>query len=164
MNLRKEDRYEISSKRSTWNNFCHPSSRRNDDSTFSFLESPTHQFSYPGSFDVMLVAADSNNCVDSTEHTINIFYEFLLYTPTSFTPNGDGDNDILLPKGYRMNKYRSYQFIIYNRWGEEVFSTDKIGEGWDGANAKADVFTWVIILTDEMGAIRKKVGEVTLIR
>ena len=63
-----------------------------------------------------------------------------------------------------MNKYQSYQFIIYNRWGQEVFSTDKIGEGWDGANAKTDVFTWVIILTDEMGAIRKKAGEVTLIR
>jgi len=135
-----------------------------DDSTFSFLENPTHEFTSPGSFDVMLVAIDSNNCVDSTEYTINIFYEFLLYTPNSFTPNGDGDNDIFIPKGYRMNKYQSYQFIIYNRWGEEVFSTDKIGEGWDGINAKSDVFKWAIILTDEMGVIRKKVGEVTLVR
>jgi len=135
-----------------------------DDTTFSFFENPTHEFTYPGSFDVMLVAADSNSCVDSTEHTINIFYEFLLYTPNSFTPNGDGDNDVFLPKGFRMNKCQSYQFIIYNRWGEEVFTTNTIGEGWDGIDAKSDVFTWVIILTDEMGAIRKKVGEVTLIR
>ena len=135
-----------------------------DDSTFSFLENPTHEFTYPGSFDVMLVASDSNNCIDSVTHIINIFYELLLYTPTSFTPNEDGDNDIFLPKGYRMNKYQSYQFIIYNRWGQEIFYTDRIGEGWDGANAKSDVFTWVIILTDEMGAIRKKSGEVTLIR
>ena len=135
-----------------------------DDSTFSFLENPTHEFNYPGSFDVMLVAVDSNNCVDSIEHTINIFYEFLLYTPSSFTPNGDGDNDIFLPKGYRMNKYQSYQFIVYNKWGEIVFTTDKITEGWDGANFKSDVFTWVIVIKDEMGAIRKKVGEVTLIK
>ena len=135
-----------------------------DDSTFSLLENPTHHFSYPGSFDVMLVAVDSNNCVDSTEHTVNIFYEFLFYTPNSFTPNGDGDNDIFLPKGYRMNKYQSYQFIIYDRWGQEMFSTDKIGKGWNGANAKADIFSWIIILTDEMGAIRKKAGEVTLVR
>ncbi len=135
-----------------------------DDSTFSFLENPTHEFSYPGSFDVMLVAADSNNCVDSTEHTINIFYEFLLYMPNSFTPNGDGNNDVFLPKGYRMNNYHSYQFIIYNKWGEAVFTTEKITEGWDGADSKSDLFTWVIIIKDEMGAIRKKVGEVSLIK
>lgn len=135
-----------------------------DDSTFSFLENPTHQFSFPGSFDVMLVAADSNNCVDSTQHTINIFYELLLYTPNSFTPNGDGDNDVFLPKGYRMNKYQSYQFIIYNKWGEEIFTTDKIEEGWAGEDAKTDVFTWVIIVTDEMGTVHKKAGNVTLVR
>jgi gliding motility-associated-like protein len=135
-----------------------------DDSTFSFLESPTHEFTYPGSFDVMLVAADSNNCTDSIEHTINIYYELLLYTPNSFTPNGDGDNDVFLPMGFRMNKYQNYQFTIFNKWGEIIFSTDKTAEGWDGANAKADVFTWVVTLTDEMGAIRKKVGQVMLIR
>jgi len=135
-----------------------------DDSTFSFLESPTHEFTYPGSFDVMLVAADSNNCTDSIEHTINIYYELLLYTPNSFTPNGDGDNDVFLPMGFRMNKYQNYQFTIFNKWGEIIFSTDKTAEGWDGANAKANVFTWVVTLTDEMGAIRKKVGQVMLIR
>ena len=112
----------------------------------------------------MLVAADNNNCVDSMAHTINIYYELLLYLPNSFTQNRDGDNDIFLPKGYRMNKYKNYQFVIYNKWGEIVFSTDKTAEGWDGANIKADVFTWVIILTDEMGAIRKEVREVTLIK
>ena len=71
-----------------------------DDSTFSFLENPTHEFTSPGSFDVMLVAVDSNNCVDSTERTINIFYELLLYTSNTFTPNGDGKNDIFFPIGF----------------------------------------------------------------
>ena len=35
-----------------------------------------------------------------------------------------------------MNKYQSYQLIIYDRWGEEVFTTNKIGEGWDGEDTK----------------------------
>ena len=48
--------------------------------------------------------------------------------------------------------------------GEAVFTTDKIAEGWDGGDAKSDVFTWVIIIKDEMGTIRKKVGEVSLIK
>ena len=45
-----------------------------------------------------------------------------------------------------------------------MFSTDKTAEGWDGADAKTDVFTWVITLTNEMGTLREKVGEITLIR
>lgn len=135
-----------------------------DDATFSIETNPSHSFNYPGSFEVLLIAEDSNLCVDSALHTINIFYEFLFYVPNSFTPNDDGENDIFIPKGFRMNEYKEYLFIVYNRWGEEVFRTNQIGKGWDGKDAKTDVFTWAIIITDELGAIRKQVGEVTLVR
>lgn len=135
-----------------------------NDSNFSVLDNPIHEFLYPGKFDVMLVVIDSNSCIDSIEHPINIFYEFLLYTPNSFTPNNDGDNDIFMPKGYRMDKYETYQFIIYNKWGEIVFETKRIGEPWYGNNVQSGVYTWVIILTDEIGIKRKKVGKVNLLR
>jgi len=26
-----------------------------------------------------------------------------------------------------------WEFIIYNRWGQRVFETDNLAEGWDGA-------------------------------
>ena len=48
--------------------------------------------------------------------------------------------------------------------GGSSFYSEKITEGWDGADSKSDLFTWVIIIKDEMGTIRKKVGEVSLIR
>ena len=68
-------------------------------------------------------------------HDITVFYDFLLYIPNSFTPNLDGNNELFLPKGVRMSKYKDYEFIIYDRWGVEVFKTKDIFEGWDGKNS-----------------------------
>jgi gliding motility-associated-like protein len=50
--------------------------------------------------------------------------------PTAFTPNADGTNDIVYVDG-RGIKQLNY-FKIYNRWGELVFETTNLSEGWDG--------------------------------
>ena len=57
-----------------------------------------------------------------------------------------------------------YEFIIYNRWGEEVFFTDKVGDYWDGSDDATGIYTWTIIIIDEEGAIHKKTGSVMLIK
>ena len=54
--------------------------------------------------------------------------------------------------------------MIFDRWGELVFRTNKISEGWNGENAISGKYAWVIIITDELGEVRKKVGEVMLIK
>ncbi len=51
--------------------------------------------------------------------------------PTAFTPNGDGKNDVAMPIVNGCN-IRSIKFQIYNRFGELVFQTDKLGVGWNG--------------------------------
>ena len=135
-----------------------------DDSTTSFLENPIHEFEDPGIYNVMLTVSDTNFCVDSVVHKITMYYDYVLYIPNSFTPNGDGDNDKFGPVGLRMEKFKSYQFIIYNRWGEQVFITEKFSEKWDGIDAQSGVYNWVVILKDELGEIRKEVGEVILIK
>ena len=135
-----------------------------DDGTDTTIENPIHVFSEPGTYEVMMTVSDTNDCFDSTSHKITIYYDFILYVPNSFTPDGDGNNETFAPKGFRMGKYQSYQFIIYNRWGTEVFSTDKVGEAWDGKNATAGKYAWIILITDEMGSLQKKVGEVLLIK
>ena len=135
-----------------------------DDSTFSTEEDPLHEFIDPGRYDVMLIVSDTNECVDSVSHQVLVHYDFILYIPNSFTPNGDGKNDVFSPRGFRMNKFQAYELIIYNRWGEQIFSTDKVGGSWDGYNNPSGVYTWTIIITDEMGAAQKRYGQVTLIR
>ena len=69
-----------------------------------------------------------------------------LFVPNAFTPNGDLINDIFLPKGQNINKYR---LIIYDRWGSEIFESDSLEEGWDGTNAgepcPTGVYVWIIV-------------------
>ena len=135
-----------------------------DDTTFSTLEHPIHIFEDPGTYDVWLTVTDSNQCLDSIKHTIIMYYDFILYVPNSFTPDKNGMNEQFGPKGVRMEKYHSYEFTIFNRWGEKVFTTDEVREKWNGINAQAGTYSWIIIITDELGGVHKKVGEVLLIR
>ena len=135
-----------------------------DDSTYSTLVNPIHEFKKAGIYDVWLTVADSNQCVDSVMYRIIMYYDFVLHVPTAFTPNDDGDNDLFGPKGLRMERYQSYQFIIYDRWGGKVFETDNIDDRWDGDNTPVGVYSWLIVIKDELGAIRKKAGEVMLIK
>ena len=134
-----------------------------DDGRDTTIENPIHVFSDPGMYEVMLTVSDSNNCIDSIFQTVKVMYDFIIYLPNTFTPNGDGKNEVFTPKGFRMAKLESYQFIVYNRWGEIVFNTDKVGMGWNGENAIVGKYAWAIIIKDEMGALQKKVGEVLLV-
>jgi gliding motility-associated-like protein len=54
-----------------------------------------------------------------------------LYMPNSFTPNGDGLNDVFrIPPGVSL---QLKQFQIFDRWGNKIFSTTDINKGWDGS-------------------------------
>ena len=71
---------------------------------------------------------------------------------------------LLAPSGLRMEKYQSYEFQIFNQWGERIFETTDIKEWWAGADFPAEVYNWVLIITDELGKVRKENGLVTLIK
>ena len=134
------------------------------DSIYSFISSPIHEFEASGTYDVWLTVTDSNQCIDSVMHRITMYYDFILYMPTAFTPNDDGDNDEFGPQGLRMEKYKSYSFYIYNQWGEIIFETEDINEWWDGADSQHGSYAWAIVIVDELGAKRKKVGNILLIK
>jgi gliding motility-associated-like protein len=52
-----------------------------------------------------------------------------IYVPNAFTPNGDGENDVLYVRGELIE---GMLFRVFDRWGEMVFeSTDRL-IGWDG--------------------------------
>ena len=125
---------------------------------------PIHTYNNPGIYNVLLVVEDLNQCIDSIYKEIIIYYDFILHVPNAFTPNNDSDNDVFFIEGVRMEKYQSFELIIFNSWGEKIYQTDDINNYWDGGNHPEDVYTWLIIIKDELGQIRTKNGIVNLIR
>ena len=89
-----------------------------------------------------------------------------IYVPTAFTPNGDHNNDVLRPILLGM-KELTY-FRVYNRFGQLVYATSEIGQGWNGIfNGKAQdpaTFVWYAQGVTYKGIVRRKKGYAVLIR
>ena len=89
-----------------------------------------------------------------------------IFIPTAFTPNSDGKNDVLkpIPVGIRTLQY----FKIYNRWGEMLFSTSAIGDGWDGTykgkEQAAGTYVFMAHAIDFLGKVINRKGTTVLIR
>lgn len=105
-----------------------------DGSDFSRKQDPTYTYTDPkvGDYTVMLVVTDDHGCPDTTFHHVGIFEDTWVYIPNSFTPNGDGLNDIFRPV-VRNVVVDDYKFQVFNRWGQTVFETDDVAKGWNGS-------------------------------
>jgi gliding motility-associated-like protein len=88
--------------------------------------------------------------------------------PNAFTPNGDGKNDVFKIYGTPPENITKYNFQIYNRWGQRIFSTTDITEGWDGREdgnyCPAGVYVWEIFYEDDKKTRITNKGTVMLIR
>jgi gliding motility-associated-like protein len=103
------------------------------DGTTSLSTNPIHEFDdVPNDYVVTLYAYNEEGCYDSVFLTVTIYEDLIFYVPNSFTPNGDGTNDIFLPIITSGVDLKGYELSIFNRWGEEVFKTNDITQGWDG--------------------------------
>lgn len=90
---------------------------------------------------------DFNNCFPKNQSvTIEVIEAFSAGLPDTFTPNGDGINDIIYVKGWGIAEI--LEFKIYNRWGEVVFETNDLSQGWNGKYKGQDqeIDTYVYIL------------------
>ena len=61
-----------------------------------------------------------------------------IWVPSGFTPNGDDKNEVWKPVGV-FARPASYSLVIRNRWGQEVFRTNDINEGWDGTYSNGGI-------------------------
>jgi len=84
-----------------------------------------------GNYIVGLTIQNSYGCQDSTFRIVKIDGLYLFYIPNSFTPNGDFRNETFKPLGDGIDS-KHYHFMIFDRWGEKLFETDELNEGWDG--------------------------------
>jgi gliding motility-associated-like protein len=92
-----------------------------------------------------------------------------LDVPNAFTPDGDNMNDFFMPRQWLSKGVSTFKMIIYNRWGQEIYSTTKIdGRGWDGKFNGVDqpqgVYVYTIQVSFKDGTAEKKQGNITLLR
>ncbi len=114
-----------------------------------------------------VVVFNEANCRDSAFVTVKVFNTApTVFVPTAFTPNGDGKNDVLRPIVVGMKQFD--HFSVYNRWGQQIFTTQTNGKGWDGTinsvPQPAGTYVWWVSATDYKGAPYFKKGTVTLIK
>ncbi|MFM6945771.1 MAG: PKD domain-containing protein [Flavobacteriales bacterium] len=95
----------------------------------------------------------------------SICQEPYVYVPNAFSPNKDGKNDLLFVRGQYI-----YEFVfrVYDRWGELVWETNKLDQGWDGTYKgkllDPDVFDYYLQVTCVGGLENIIKGNITLIR
>jgi large repetitive protein len=141
----------------------------NPEDSSSALQNPTFDFQNVGNYDVWLTVTSDNGCIDSVNHTVIISPEFVIYVPNAFTPNADELNETFFPKGVGIDTDH-YQMWIYDRWGNQIFTTTDWAKGWDGKVqghnnlVEEDVYVWKIKLKTWKGEKKSYVGHVTVVR
>jgi gliding motility-associated-like protein len=119
-----------------------------------------------------LTLVTPEGCRISDEVLITVEREFRLYVPSAFTPNGDGNNDLIFPFGGE-EVVRVIRWRIYDRWGNLVHDRENLPPGdpnlgWDGTfdgrRLNPAVFVYQLELEIEDGRIITVYGDVTLVR
>ena len=138
----------------------------------SFLWTPSTGLSDPtiadpvGRFsndqELVLKVTTPEGCTASDTILIKTFKGPTIYVPTAFTPNGDGKNDRLRPVYVGIKELK--QFAVYNRWGQLVFRTGNMQEGWDGRHVPSGTYVWLIRATNSLDQPVVLKGTVTIIR
>ena len=87
-----------------------------------------------------------------------------VFIPNVIMPNGA--NNVLKPVTVFVGA-EGYEFMVYNRWGEQVFYTTEPGLGWDGRYkgklVPQDVYVYLIRFLDALGQPRQVKGNVVVI-
>lgn len=131
------------------------------------LTGPTfeYDFSRPGDYKVLQVVTSDFGCVDSIEITVAVETDFYLYIPEAFTPDGDGLNECFEIKGVG---FEGYEFIVFDRWGNEMFHTDDMNECWDGTykgkQAPIGVYNYRLIANLPFDEIKVLTGTLNILR
>ncbi len=125
-----------------------------------------HSYTKPGIYPITQVVTNIYGCTDTARSQVIIRPEFRFWVPNAFTPGGDGLNEVFKPV---LIGVHDYQFSIFNRWGEKLFETTDLNEGWNGTykenEAASDVFVYKITFRDDVeNLFHQYIGSATLIR
>jgi len=110
---------------------------------------------------------DKYGCFDVVENiSFSVIKNTMFDIPMAFSPNGDGENDKLYVRGWAIRDL--LEFRVYNRWGQLVFETSDLANGWDGTfNGKPqpiDTYAYILKVVNFEGETEVKQGDFNLLR
>ncbi len=135
----------------------------------STKQNPSFPYKDSGCYNVRLIADNQYNCPDTSDQMVCIGGDYELFAPNAFTPDGNGLNDLFLPRGIGIDP-QHFEMYIFDRWGNLIFKTTDLTEGWNGkANggrdiAQQDVYVWKVNTRDFQGGKHSYTGHVSLVR
>jgi gliding motility-associated-like protein len=138
-----------------------------DGTGMSIVSNPYYVYSDTGRFNVELIVTSVHGCLDTMYKEIYIKPGLSVYIPNAFTPNDDGNNDYFYPSGIG---YLGMELFIFNRWGEQIFSTNDKTKGWDGKSKNGNepcmdgVYIYIVKVVDYENTPHEYNGTVSLYR
>ena len=114
----------------------------------------------------LVAATDSLGCIGTASIKVTVFRtQPDIFVPNAFTP-GRPTNDIFRPIPVGISSLRFFR--VYNRQGELVYSTSRIGEGWDGRVSgkvqDSGTYVWEVEGTTYIGRVIMRKGTMVLVR
>lgn len=117
----------------------------------------------------LLTIRDQNLCINKDSITIKVSdnpcNESTIFVPNAFTPNDDGNHDVLVLKSLGVERLH---FAIYDRNGEKIFETNSINDFWDGTykgkKLSPDVYGYYAEYDCYGGKTFFKKGNITLLK
>lgn len=131
------------------------------DGTSATGKSVTHSYQYFGTYYVTLFVTNQIGCTDTVIHGPYSIIEPDIIIPDVFTPNGDGINEV-----FKVNYTGglSFQLVVLDRYGMQMFETNDLNTGWNGKNNGTDVPEGVYYYKVIVGNKHPYTGNVTLLR
>ncbi|MBL7950312.1 MAG: gliding motility-associated C-terminal domain-containing protein [Flavobacteriales bacterium] len=126
---------------------------------------PHYDLGTAGYYETQLVVWNEGNCVDSMAMDLCIRDSEAIFIPDIFSPNNDGNNDVLFVRGPTITEL---EFAVFDRWGNRLFTTGSVENGWDGTvdgeAGASGVYLWSLTARTEEGENIERTGNITLVR
>ncbi len=126
-----------------------------------------HKYNDTGTYFIRAIAENNFGCTEEEVVAFRVAPIPLIYTPDAFTPNDDGLNDRWRSFS---SGYRNFRIDVFDRWGNQVYSSFDAYEWWDGSNrnsgdpAPEGTYVWIVQFRSTEGEYIERRGTVILMR
>ncbi|MFM2285418.1 MAG: hypothetical protein RLZZ543_915 [Bacteroidota bacterium] len=137
----------------------------NGDTVYEFDK--IYTYADTGNYTITQLLSNQYGCRDTSTIDVRVDLGYKVFIPSAFTPNDDGLNDRFLVYGEDVS---AFSMMIFNRWGEMLYSSYDMENGWDGRTRlnneiiEGGSYLYMIKVKDRYGLEYKYKGEVTVLR